>query len=349
MKPVLSVIVPVYKAEAYLPRCIESILAQTFTDYELLLIDDGSPDDCGRICDEYARKDMRVRVFHQDNKGASAACNLGIDSAFGRYLVFVDSDDWVLPNYLHDLYEDVCAHSGVGLIIHGLMKVDSHKKKLGELVLPDTYLPADRIYEAFGESKIAEMGYQAGKIYDKSVFDAHHIRFNENIHFRQDLLLMYSYLFFCDYIYCRHVINYVYAIHNSSQSGGHLNPFETEFRGLTTFLRMWECIKEKWNVHNETYIKFLLLFPFQRALKTNYQPYYSVNRKTRINHLRKLVDIIGNELYICTQTGYKIDGFGGLLLKYRLFACYDRFISLMFRFPIRRFLYDSIRALGKDY
>lgn len=154
MKPVLSVIVPVYKAEAYLPRCIESILAQTFTDYELLLIDDGSPDDCGRICDEYARKDMRVRVFHQDNKGASAACNLGIDSAFGRYLVFVDSDDWVLPNYLHDLYEDVCAHSGVGLIIHGLMKVDSHKKKLGELVLPDTYLPADRIYEAFGKVRL---------------------------------------------------------------------------------------------------------------------------------------------------------------------------------------------------
>ena len=90
MKPILSVIVPVYKAEAYLPRCIESILAQTFTDYELLLIDDGSPDNCGRICDEYARKDMRVRTFHQDNKGASAACNLGIDSAFGRYLVFVD-------------------------------------------------------------------------------------------------------------------------------------------------------------------------------------------------------------------------------------------------------------------
>lgn len=348
MKPVLSVIVPVYKAEAYLPRCIESVLAQTFTDFELLLIDDGSPDGCGRICDEYARKDMRVRVFHQTNKGASAACNLGIDAALGKYLVFVDSDDWVLPDYLLNLYEDVCAHSGVGLIIHGLMKVDSRQKKLGELVLPDAYLPADRIYEAFGESKIAEMGYQAGKIYDKSVFDAHHIRFNENIHFRQDLLLMYSYLFFCDYIYCRHVINYVYVFHSSSQSLGPLNPFDTEYEGLITFLEIWKRLRGKWDIHNETFIKFLLLFPFQRALKTNYQPYHHIDRKTRIRQLRKLVDTIGIYFCTCVRTGYKIDGFGGLLLKFRLYACYDWFISFMFRFPVRRFLYDSIRALGRD-
>ena len=99
VSPLISVIVPVYKAEKYLPQCIESILAQTFTDFELLLIDDGSPDRSGEICDEYVRKDHRIRVFHQQNRGVSAARNLGLEQAVGEYIAFVDSDDYVLPDY----------------------------------------------------------------------------------------------------------------------------------------------------------------------------------------------------------------------------------------------------------
>ena len=90
-----SVIVPVYKVETYLPRCIESILNQTVTDFELILIDDGSPDCSGEICDAYAAKDSRIRVIHQKNGGVSKARNAGLDIAQGEYIVFVDSDDWV--------------------------------------------------------------------------------------------------------------------------------------------------------------------------------------------------------------------------------------------------------------
>lgn len=95
MQPKVSVIVPVYNAEKYLRRCIDSILGQTFTDFELLLIDDGSKDSSGRICDEYAEKDGRVRVFHKENGGVSAARNLGLDNANGEWISFVDADDWV--------------------------------------------------------------------------------------------------------------------------------------------------------------------------------------------------------------------------------------------------------------
>ncbi|WP_373800110.1 glycosyltransferase, partial [Bacteroides heparinolyticus] len=91
--PQISVIVPVYKVEKYLSQCIESILVQTFTDFELLLIDDGSPDCCGEMCEEYARKDKRIRVFHQENAGLSCARNTGLVNAYGRYVTFVDSDD----------------------------------------------------------------------------------------------------------------------------------------------------------------------------------------------------------------------------------------------------------------
>lgn len=93
----ISVIVPVYKVEAYLPKCVDSILNQTFQNLEILLVDDGSPDNCGRICDAYAEKDPRIRVIHKENGGLSSARNVGLDAATGEYIGFVDSDDWIEP------------------------------------------------------------------------------------------------------------------------------------------------------------------------------------------------------------------------------------------------------------
>lgn len=107
----ISVIVPVYKVEPYLRRCLDSILSQSFRDFELILVDDGSPDACGAICDEYAGKDSRIHVIHQENGGLSAARNAGIDWVFAssdsQWLTFIDSDDWVHPDYLRILYGGV--------------------------------------------------------------------------------------------------------------------------------------------------------------------------------------------------------------------------------------------------
>lgn len=104
-KPQISVIIPVYKAEAYLSRCIDSILSQTFKDFELLLIDDGSPDRSGKICDVYAKKDARITVFHQQNGGVSSARQKGQDEARGEYTIHADPDDWVEPSMLEELYK----------------------------------------------------------------------------------------------------------------------------------------------------------------------------------------------------------------------------------------------------
>ena len=102
--PKISVIVPVYNVEKYLPRCIDSILSQTFTNFELLLIDDGSTDNSGKICDEYADKDNRVRVFHKANGGVSSARNLGLDNVKGEWVSFIDADDFIEHDYfLEDL------------------------------------------------------------------------------------------------------------------------------------------------------------------------------------------------------------------------------------------------------
>lgn len=101
----ISVIIPFYNVEKFAKRCIESVLTQTFTDFELILVDDGSPDDCGKICDEFAKKDERVRVFHTENHGLSAARNLGLENATGEYINFIDGDDAVAPDYLEYLYK----------------------------------------------------------------------------------------------------------------------------------------------------------------------------------------------------------------------------------------------------
>ena len=103
--PLVSVIVPVYRAEAYLRQCVDSILAQSMPDFELLLIDDGSPDGSGTICDGYEARDARVRAVHKENGGVSSARNLGIDQARGRYIVFIDSDDYVGTDYLKELLD----------------------------------------------------------------------------------------------------------------------------------------------------------------------------------------------------------------------------------------------------
>lgn len=111
--PKISVIVPVYKVEKYINQCIDSILAQTFSDFELILVDDGSPDKCGEICDEYAKKDSRIHVIHQENGGLSAARNTGIDwanaNSDSEWITFIDSDDWVHREYLRLLYSDAIA------------------------------------------------------------------------------------------------------------------------------------------------------------------------------------------------------------------------------------------------
>lgn len=109
--PTISVIVPVYRVEPYLRQCADSILAQTYPDFELILIDDGSPDRCGEICDEYAAADSRVRVIHQPNGGLSAARNAGLDIMRGEYVSFIDSDDCVHPMYLESLLTAIQTHS----------------------------------------------------------------------------------------------------------------------------------------------------------------------------------------------------------------------------------------------
>lgn len=106
-KPLISVVIPIYNVEQYLNACVDSVVNQTYSNLEIILIDDGSPDNCPEICDEYAKHDSRIKVIHQKNGGLSAARNAGIDFAHGEFLTFIDSDDFVVRNYVELLYKGI--------------------------------------------------------------------------------------------------------------------------------------------------------------------------------------------------------------------------------------------------
>ena len=112
--PLISVVIPIYKVEKYLCECVDSVINQTYTNLEIILVDDGSPDNCPAICDDYASKDSRIKVIHKENGGQSSARNAGIKIAKGEYISFIDSDDYVSPVYIEQLYSTL-KRSGAGL------------------------------------------------------------------------------------------------------------------------------------------------------------------------------------------------------------------------------------------
>ncbi len=132
--PLISVIVPVYKVEEYLPRCVDSILCQTLADFELWLVDDGSPDNCPAMCDSYAEKDARVRVIHQKNGGLSAARNAALEQFEGVYVCFVDSDDYIAPDALETLY-NALSETDADVAVGNMQSFDESGK------LKDFYAP----------------------------------------------------------------------------------------------------------------------------------------------------------------------------------------------------------------
>ena len=175
----ISVIIPVYKVEKYLAKCVDSVLAQTYGDLEILLVDDGSPDGCGAICDGYASRDSRVRVIHKPNGGLSSARNAGLDAASGAYVGFVDSDDYIDPAMYEKLHAalvstgaDVCVCDVVYVDEQGALKGPPIPPMAEEVLSPE---------QAWRRVELADDGWRYvtawNRLYRRAVFDG--LRFQE--------------------------------------------------------------------------------------------------------------------------------------------------------------------------
>ena len=192
--PTITVIVPVYNTEKYLYRCIDSILAQTFTNFELLLIDDGSNDASGQICDEYTTKDNRVRVFHKKNGGVSSARNLGLDNAIGKYIMFVDSDDYMMPGML-EVMLSALESKKADLVVCGTMETGGGYWR----PVADVDYSINQLNDHFVTLLHTELlSPPWNKILKKKIIG--NIRFSEDISFGEDLLFNIQYLKKCETI-----------------------------------------------------------------------------------------------------------------------------------------------------
>lgn len=180
--PKVSIIVPVYKAEKYLSRCLDSILAQTMPDFEVLLIDDGSPDRSGEICDEYARKDPRIRVFHKENGGVASARQMGLDNSQGKYIIHADPDDWVESNWLECLLTNAMENDSDMVICDFTRHFDNRKTYFKQR--PQT-LACEDIAEDLISGKI--WGSCCNKLVLRSCFEEFLVSFIPSMNIWEDL------------------------------------------------------------------------------------------------------------------------------------------------------------------
>lgn len=198
MMPFISIIIPVYNTEKYLRRCIDSVISQTYKDWELILVDDGSTDESGKICDEYAEKDERIIVFHKTNGGVSSARNVGLDNANGEWVSFVDADDWIEADYVEII-------NNIGNNPDIVFFPMNFRYENGEVLakIPKTVNAEGRdnvekiIYNLKYGAIDDVFGWTVVKFFKKSIVDEYHIRFDENIRLREDEMFTMDY---CRYI-----------------------------------------------------------------------------------------------------------------------------------------------------
>jgi glycosyltransferase involved in cell wall biosynthesis len=186
VNPKISVIVPVYNTEQYLHKCIESILSQSFTDFEVLLINDGSTDKSGELCDEYANKDTRIRVFHKENRGVSSARNTGLDNAKGEFSIHIDSDDWIEEYMLEKLYKHIINNNSAMVICDYYYHFPNSQLPLLHIQQPTSLLSEDIICDILRENL---HGSNCNKLVKHFLYKEHNISFPENINYFEDMFV----------------------------------------------------------------------------------------------------------------------------------------------------------------
>lgn len=293
--PKISIIVPVYGAEKYLHRCIDSIIVQTLSDWEMLLVDDGSPDRSGEICDAYAQRDERIKVVHKENGGVSSARNVGLEMAKGKWVVFVDSDDWCEANYLADFFNNELNLQNGDIVLQG------RKNEIGGRVT-DALILKDNIYEnvanAMLENDLLTFGAPYCKLYSNRVIQKYGIRFPEAYSYGEDTTFFFRVLSVTKRIITTSRCNYHYVDSYDCS----LSKKDHDFEPLAAFLReSMELVKQ---IDNDSAANGKLVKAYMpnyknlilRSIANMYRLKYNFNRiKKSIDYIKKnLLPIIKN-------------------------------------------------------
>lgn len=280
--PLVSVIVPVYKVEKVLHYCIDSILSQTFQDFELLFVDDGSPDDSGKICDKYADKDKRIRVIHKKNEGVSMARNTGIEAATGKYICFIDSDDFIKENYLETLlhykneyseYENIWCYFKTS---NGYDFVNANDSM---------NLSKIEFYSVRDIMTLHEKWLDSGpvcKLYSREIICKNNLKFDKSLSLGEDLTFNF------DYLDCTNgkilVINeFLYTYVQLSDKSLSRKYYPDMFNIYKKLNKMMRHYINKWNCDEEQIKKYYnaCFYKYEVVLKNTFSEYNTQNKKSK--------------------------------------------------------------------
>lgn len=262
----ISIIIPIYNAEAYLRQCIDSIIRQTYTDWELILVDDGSSDSSASICDEYEQADKRIIALHQPNKGVSAARNAGIVRAKGKYLCFVDADDWLEENFLANFHSD---EINADLFISGWI-FNTYGKAYSCVKYQTRYCQSvNEIRDEFLRQNLKRNGYPWGKLFRASIIQSNKLCFNEKMSINEDHLFVLHSFFLAQSVYITESVAYHYRVF--SDSGAKLSE---KGHSYDEYMENYKCFAEeivkisgKWKLDVSTLKDLQSFFVFSKRLR----------------------------------------------------------------------------------
>lgn len=254
-EPLFSVIIPVYRAEAFLARCVDSLQKQTYRNVDIILVDDGSPDNSGTLCDNYAAEDAHIRVIHQPNAGPSVARNAGLAAAKGDFVCFVDADDYVAPDYIRHFVNGLGEE--VDLVFQGICEIRDGEERR-KIPQPKLYR-ANELCEAIADiNKQAMFGYVCNKCYRRSIIEENHLRFRTDINLSEDRIFALEYMQYVRKMQITDSCNYFYALHSS---------------GLTMKSRPYEELKAAADANLSAAMKLQKLCPSERFLRDTQRMY----------------------------------------------------------------------------
>lgn len=322
----VSMIVPVYQVEKYIGQCIESVLNQTFQDFELILIDDGSKDNSGRICDLYAAKDERIRVIHTENRGAAAARNTGLDQASGKYITFLDGDDYLAENMIERLHQ-VIDDSAYDMVVCDFLNLLPNENDNFIVHLKERTVNGREVLEHLkNEKSYGVWTVVWNKIYTREILK--NLRFPNGKYFEDE--------FFSNQLYLNsnqiHVISDVLCYHRVLASST-MNTQKTE-----NYLDLLDALQERLEIYmqydyseDEIYkVLIFLLDPFTRCVKAK----FSGTNKQRIENTKKFIKMTSRKLMSRELSFVKKSS----LIMIGLFPDLTYRVAIRFRSRLEKFL-----------
>ncbi len=277
--PLISVIVPVYNVEKYLDRCVESLVNQTYKNIEIILVDDGSPDNCPAMCDKWAQIDNRIKVIHKENGGLTSARNAGIACCQGQYLSFVDSDDWTTSDYIEHLYTIVKEHC-CQLAIADFLSLSDVKTNINNDTAEELQtLNKEQLYAYLS----SENCYLWGKLYDKKLFES--VDFPEELSaYSEDIAFNYELAKNCEIAVVTNYKLYYYYRHSSSIMSGPITK-EMIISSIACYDYMGQCIEGQSETIEQCYTYARIMHDF-----------FLLNSIIRNNKCTEYYDLLKNDI-----------------------------------------------------